>query len=47
MFEQKVHDADRVSELRRVNEVLREKRKIGLVRMNEELVPEKQAEPRP
>ena len=47
MFEKKACDAERKSELRRMNEALRENRLLWLARMNEESVPENQAKQQP
>jgi hypothetical protein len=47
MFEKKACDAERESDLRRMNEALRDKRQIWPARLNEEPVPEKQAKWRP
>jgi hypothetical protein len=43
MFEKKICNAERDSELRRMNESLRENRLIWQARMNEDFLPENKA----
>ena len=47
MFEKNACDAERESELRRMNDALRENRLLWLARVSEETMPEKQAKRRP
>jgi hypothetical protein len=46
-FAKKACDAERKSELQRMNEALREKRLLWLARLKEETVPENQANRQP
>ena len=46
MFEKKACDAERDSELRRMNEIFRENRLIWQARMEQDLMPENQAKPK-
>jgi hypothetical protein len=46
LFEKKACNAERDSELRRMNEALRESRLIWQARMDQELLPENQAKAR-